>query len=416
MADIFLTEPQTEFHRSTATYVAAVAGFGSGKTQVAVSRMMSTKLQYPSIDLAYLAPTYGLIRDIFYPYMSDTLTEMGLRHNINKSENNIYIQGMGKIYCRTMSDPTTIVGWECGDAFMDEFDVLRTDKATHAIQKVSARCRQRFPDGKKNQKYVTTTPEGFKATYNLFKKEPLEDSQLIQMSTYSNARNLPPNYISDLKKMYPDQLVEAYLNGVFINLLAGTVYYTFDRDFMDTDVVAAPREPLHIGLDFNVYNMAAVVHVVRKGIAYAVDELVGLRDTPDVIEALKERYPGHRITVYPDASGKGTSSKSATLSDIKLLKDARFTVKAKSSNPLIKDRVTSVNSKIENQGYFVNTKRCPQLTEALEQQIYDASGRPDKNAGIDHVLDAIGYFIHYLWPILKSTLTKQIVRGVTNVR
>ena len=413
---INLTEPQTDFFASDAPYVAAVAGFGSGKTQVAVAKIMNRKLEYPTIDQAYLAPSYSLIRDIFYPYMRVTLADLSLRFTINKSEHNIYIEGHGIVYCRTMNDPDLIVGWQCGDAVMDEFDVLPKEKALQVIRKVSARCRQKYPDGKKNQKYVTTTPEGFKATYELFKKNPLEGSHLVQMSTYSNEHNLSPGYIDDLKALYPSQLIEAYLNGEFVNLTTGTVYYAYDRKDNNTHVVARPREPLHIGMDFNVRFMAAIVHVIRDGKAYAVDELLNLRDTPDMIDAIQEKYSEHTINVYPDASGKGTSSKSATLSDITLLQDAGFLIRAKSKNPLIKDRVASTNAGFEKRRYFINKERCPQYAESREQQIYNDAGVPDKSSGLDHPNDAGDYFIFYLWPVQKSQLATQMVRGVINVK
>lgn len=413
---IELTEPQTEFFTSEAPYVAAVAGFGSGKTQVAVAKILNRKLEYPAIDLAYLAPSYSLIRDIFFPYMREELTSLEIPFNINKSEHNIYIQGFGIIYCRSMSDPDQIVGWQVGDAFMDEFDLLTKEKGLQAIRKVSARCRQKFPDGKINQKYVTTTPEGFKATYELFKKNPLEGSHLIQMSTYSNEHNLSPGYIADLRALYPEQLIEAYLMGEFVNLTTGTVYYAYNRKIHNTHVVYRPREPLHIGMDFNVYNMAAVVHVIREGKAYAVDELIGLRDTPDMIDAIKEKYPKHSINVYPDASGKGTSSKSASLSDIRLLEDARFIVRAKNKNPYIKDRVNSTNAAFEKHRYFINVERCPQYASFREQQIYNSAGVPDKSSGLDHGNDAGDYFIHFIWPVNKSVLTQHTVRGVTNAQ
>lgn len=417
MADaIDLTEPQSEFFHSDSTYTAAVAGFGSGKTHVATTKVLAQKFAYPTINQAYLAPTYSLIRDIFYPNVAELLTAHGHKFRINKSENKVHIQGFNDIICRTMDNPDMIVGWEVGDAFMDEFDLLHEDKALQVMRKVSARCRQKYPDGKKNQKWVTTTPEGFKATYKLFKKEPLTDSRLVQMSTYSNQHNLPEDYITMLRDQYPEQLIEAYLNGQFVNLTAGAVYYTFDRQIHHSEYVTRPREPVHIGIDFNVYNMAGIVHVIRNGVPYAVDEFVGLRDTPDMIDAIKMFYKDHKVYVYPDASGKGTSSKSATLSDIKLLKDAGFTVKAKSKNPFVKDRVISMNSAFEKQKYFVNTKRCPIYTEALEQQIYDVLGRPDKSSGLDHPLDAAGYFIFWYWPVKKSNLTKKIVRGVVNAQ
>ena len=59
---------------------------------------------------------------------------------------------------------------------------------------------------------------------------------------------------------------------------------------------------------------------------------------------------------------------------------------------------------------FVNTKRCPVFTEALEQQIYDKHGMPDKDGGHDHVTDAGTYPVARLYPIIKRSAQQQGMR------
>ena len=405
------TVPQAEFFNSNAEYVAAVAGFGSGKTEAAIIKIIHSKLKYPGIDQAYLAPTYSLIGSIFYPRVAEMLAEIGVRFKVVSGKNEVRIAGHGRIICRTMDDPNSIVGWEVGDAVMDEFDLLPTDKALLVMKKVSARCRQKFPDGKVNQKMVTTTPEGFKATYQLFKKDPLENSQLIQMSTESNSHNLPVGYVESLKAQYPEQLIAAYLHGEFVNLTAGTVYYAFDRSACDSRWVQRPRETLHIGMDFNVRNMAAIVHIFRDGCLVAVDEIIGLRDTPDMILEINDRYPGHPIFIYPDASGKSASSKGSSLSDHSLLKRAGYRVRSRSANPLVRDRVLSVNTGLEDGTYKINIGKCPVYVECLEQQPYDKNGSPDKKTGFDHANDAGGYCRYYLMPVVKHGVANRVLGG-----
>lgn len=410
---IKLTDPQTEIFISKAEYVAAVAGFGSGKTQAALTRMMATKFAYPRVDLGYLAPTYALIRDIFYPKVTAYLESLGVRYNINKSEHTIYIQGGGKIICRSMKDPGKIVGWEVGDIFLDEFDTIPTDKARHVFDKCVARCRMPFPDKKQNQKFVVTTPEGFKATYELFQKDPLDNSQLIQMSTWTNKENLVPGYIEGLFKLYPPQLIDAYIDGKFVNLTLGSVYPTFDRGKNNTDETIKPHETLHVGMDFNVHKMAAVVHVIRGSVPYAVDEVMGARDTPDMIESLRQRYSDSKnpIIVFPDSTGGSTSTLNASESDITLLRDAGFRVDAPEANPPVRDRVVSMNAMFLNakneRRYKVNVEKCPNYTLALEQQVYDKTGKPDKQHDKDHPNDAAGYFINRRFPALRHHLVER---------
>lgn len=414
-----LTVPQSEFFAdNNSEYVAAVAGFGSGKTEAAAVKVAARLLEYPDISQAYLAPTYSLIGDIFYPRIGEIFADSGVEARINYQKHNINFPGhKGILYCRTMDNPDRIVGWECGDAFMDEFDILPIDKAIKVMRKVSARCRQKYPDGKKNQKHITTTPEGFKATYSLFAKEPLPDSRLIQMSTWSNKDNLPDGYIEALIAQYPEELVKAYIEGEFVNLTSGTVYYSFDRELNNTHYVARPKEQLHIGMDFNVYKMCAIIHVIRDGIPYAVDEIIGERDTPSMIQTIQDKFPDHAIIVYPDASADNKSSKGASLSDIRLLKEY-FYVDAPTSNPLIRNRVNSVNAKFCNakgvRTYFVNIEKCPVYAMCLEQQAYDINGQPSKEGDVDHPVDAGGYFINRKWPVLSNFNTTFVARDFSN--
>jgi len=403
---IHLSEPQSRFMMSTAKSVAAVAGFGSGKTEVGMFRMIATMKDYPGYNMLYLAPTIPLIKDIWYPKIESYLTEQGIPFKINRSENTIHIHGYGSVFCRSMEHPHRIIGFEVLDAFIDELDVLPEEKALEAWRKAKARCRQKAP--KKNQMYVTTTPEGFKATYELFKKNPIPGSELIQMSTYSNAHNLPDDYIDELRANYPAQLIEAYINGEFVNLVAMPVWNEYDREENSSNELIQSTDNLMVGMDFNVGRGCAIIYVHRGDNLHAVDEVFNSYDTPDTIRVLKERYPLHSITVYPDASGSSRKSVNATISDIATLRQAGFKVKANKKNPNIKDRVMATNKMLCNglgeRTLFVNIDKCPNFSDALEQQVYDQNGLPEKGHGkFDDMTDAGTYPIAFLYPIKKVT-------------
>jgi hypothetical protein len=167
-------------------------------------------------------------------------------------------------------------------------------------------------------------------------------------------------------------------------------------------------------MDFNVLNMTAAVSVIRDDKPLTLAEVTKVRDTPTMARVLQERFKGHHITVYPDASGGNTSSKDAAESDLSILRSAGLTVRVNPANPAVRDRVNSVNALILNgvgvRSWLVNTDLCPTLTECLEQQSYDASGEPDKAAGMDHAPDAVGYFLWNRWPIVKRSATATTLR------
>ncbi len=177
------------------------------------------------------------------------------------------------------------------------------------------------------------------------------------------------------------------------------------------------NDVLHVGMDFNVTKMAAVVYVRRGEHMHAVDEFFNLFDTPAMIEAIQERYPNHEVAVYPDASGENRKSSNASETDLALLRKAGFKVHVNSRNPAVKDRINSMNGMLCNtlaeRRLFVNVVKCPHFTKCLERQIYDDYGQPDKSAGFDHMNDAGTYPIAYLFPIDKKSVGVRRIRGMS---
>lgn len=406
-----LTQPQSDFFHLNCKYPAFIGGYGSGKTQAMIARAMQDKMIYPQGTVALYEPTYDLARLILAPRIEELLEVASVKYNYNKSENVIYLFGYGKFIIRTLDKPSRIVGYEAFRSHVDEIDTLKKKHAREAWNKILARNRQRCPDRQYgNRVAVYTTPEGFNFVYERWKKNPTSQHRYIVAPTYTNP-HLPEDYEKDLRAQYDSQRVASYIEGQFVNLTTGSVYYSFSRKLNHTDTQALNNEPLKIGMDFNVGRGCAVVHVLRNGMPCAVDEIYNSFDTPDTIRVLKARYPKNLITIYPDASGKSRKSQGAraTESDIALLKQAGFNVKHITSNPSIKDRVAAMNGMLHNDAnerrYKVNTNTCPRYTEALEQQAYDENGLPTKGEGMgDDINDSAGYYIANEFPIYRKIM------------
>lgn len=413
LVKIKATEPQAAFLNLKCKFPAFVAGFGTGKSEVMCNDALLDSIEGGSDSLiAMYEPTYDLVRLILAPRMEEKLIDWGVRYKYNKSENIIYTSNgqLGDFVLRTLDNPSRIVGYESFRAKIDELDTLKKEHALEAWTKIIARNRQKPKTYKNtsgkpcNTVAAFTTPEGFRFVYDRWKRDPKDGYEMIQAATTSNPF-LPDDYVDSLRASYPSQLIEAYIKGEFVNLQGGTVYRVFDRRLNSTDITEKAGETLHIGMDFNVGKMSAIVHVERSGNPVAVAELFGLLDTDEMIAEINRLYGDHYICVYPDSSGKNRKSVNASETDITKLEDAGYSLYYDSTNPFVRDRINAMNAMLCNgQGerrYLINTNRCPRYTDDLEQQVYNKHGEPDKAHDNDHMPDAGGYYIAYAFPIIK---------------
>ena len=396
---VYLKELNTKFR-------AYVGGFGSGKTYVGALDLTTFSGQNPNVVQGYFAPTYRDIRDTFWPTLDEAAVSMGFTTKVHQTNHEVtfYRGGIcyGTIICRSMDSPQDIVGFKIARGLVDEIDVLPIDKANLAWNKIVARMRLVIK-GVNNGVGVTTTPEGFRFVYDRFSLKRADSYSMVQAGTIENQAYLPNDYISSLEETYSPELVRAYLMGDFVNLTSGTVYRNYDRVKHRSTETIREREILHIGQDFNVENMASVVCVQRENGYHAVEEIMGVLDTPDLIKVIKSRYEGHRIVIYPDASGDSRKTVDASKSDISLLKSAGFRVKVQKSNPPVKDRILAVNTGYAKGKLWINDANAPTVAAAQEQQAYAKTGEPDKTTGHDHPNDALGYFVFDTMPVIKRT-------------
>ena len=415
--------PQAEFLTRPEKFRGFVGGYGSGKTWVGCGGIGQHFYQFPRVNAGYFAPTYPQIRDIFYPTIEESLADWGLRCKVRQANHEVEIYRgrtyMGQVLCRSMEDPSSIVGFRIGHALVDEIDTMLQRKAQDAWRKIIARMRYKI-EGLRNGIDVVTTPEGFRWVYDQFVRQMKAKPDLsglyglVHASTYDNAVNLPDDYITSLLASYPENLVDAYINGQFCNMATGTIYQAYNRVLIRCSDTVQDGEAIFIGMDFNVGKMAAIVHVKRENKPRVVDEIVNAYDTPDMIRRIKERFwrqsggnwmKTRQIRIYPDASGGSRKTVNASETDLALLRAEGFQVCAPAANPPVKDRINAMNGMFCNatgeRRYLVNDDKCPTYADCLEQQPWAANGEPDKTTGHDHACDAGGYFISHDFPIIS---------------
>lgn len=412
-----VTQPQADFLSLDCMFPLFVGGVGSGKSHtMAISAVMDASHSSSAL-IALYEPTYHHIRTIILPRIEQILSENGIAYKYNKQEHTLYTSSgqFGDFIFLTLDNPSMIVGFEAYRSHIDELDVLPEDKAREAWMKIISRSRQN-PKGVidvKNRVSAYTTPEGYKFVYKMwgasaekrgqvYVNTQNDRYQMVKAKTKENPY-VSEEFVQSLMDTYPVGLITAYLEGEFVNLNSQTIYNSYDRSIHDSQEQIMPNETLYIGCDFNVNNTAATVYVRRNGGYYwhAVDELCGVLDTPSLIKLIKERWAGHHIVMYPDASGSARKSVNATESDIGLLQQAGFEIRARRKNPDVRDRIQAANRSFSTGRVFVNSRNCPTVARCLEQQSYDKNNEPDKRSGHDHQNDATTYPLAYEMPIKK---------------
>ena len=349
-----------------------------------------------------LYPTYSLAEEVFVEPFKDMLERNGVGYTYNIAAHK-FRTSYGDIKIYQTRVPQRIVGASYTYCGIDELDVESYKNCDIAVNKALGRLR----GCEDAELYITTTPEGFHYTHFLMVEQDGPDKLLVHGKTTDNTY-LPESYIQSLRDNYDDNLLKAYLDGEFTNLQKGSTY-AFSRDKNLKECTYNPNKSIRVGIDFNADPMCAVVWQKSPSSPniQVIDEFSlshggdGDLLTRRMCESIKQKYPNRKYIAYPDATGSARHS-SSRFSDIQIIQKSGFQVKVKHINPLVVNRVNSMNNNL-NKGNLVIDPRCKNLIKDLEQVVNkDGTRDIDKsNKNLTHLTDALGYAVDWEYPTVK---------------
>ena len=391
----------------TTQIIGLSAGYGAGKTRALAAKSVILAFANQGFIGCVMEPTGPLVRDIWQNDFETFLEGYEIPYTFRASPLPEYVLhlpgGDTKILCRSFENWSRIIGLNLAWVLADEIDTVTPSIASKAFPKILGRLRS----GNVRQFGAASTPEGFRWMWSTFGSEEAQqrkDRKLIRMRTVDNP-HLPQDFIERLQANYDPSLLQAYLEGQFCNLTTGQVYDRFDRaKHVITDIPDVSREPLRVGCDFNVGNSNAVIGVRLGEKLLLIDEISGAHDTDAMAQEIQRRADGRPVYIYPDASG-GNRSTNASRTDIQILESYGFSNQSPKANPPIRDRVASVQALLENGKGQVRLQiaaNCKRTIECLELQSYTEAGDPDKDAGYDHMNDALGYLVYRDFSMLHA--------------
>lgn len=413
-------EHQRKWWGSTSFIKALVGGYGSGKTNIMGKRAVGSALTNAPAPVLVVSPTYLVARETSILTIAEQLegkrSIYGRRFwwKYNMSSHTFTIKFRGRtahIIIRSGERPLGLRGPNLAAAYIDEPFIQDKDVFDQMIARV------RHPQAKLREIGLTGTPEQLNWGYDLCVGD-LKDKHDVQVFTASTRANLAvdPGYVQRLLGAYDGKAAQAFIEGEFVSLSEGMVYYAFDP--ME-NVVALPipkGAELGVGMDFNVNPMAAAVFWRAGNHVHFFDEIeLPNADTEYMCSELHDRgyFKKGLRAVYPDASGAARKTSSpGGKSDFHYIKQAGFEIHARPSNPLRKDRYNAVNGKLKPREGKLTLTISPKLKKLRKYLSVYSHELLNKQDAYSHLLDAFSYPIAYLFPVTKSVMKVVPLGGI----
>ena len=393
-----LSNPQKQIANDTTRFRVVVAGRRFGKTHLAI-RELAYHAKEPNKEVWYVAPSYKMARQIVWKKLKQKLQDLNWVHKTNETELAIQLINGSTIALKGADNYDSLRGVGLDFIVLDEFADINPDAWYETL-------RPTLSD-KQGRALFIGTPKGIgNWSYELYQNSLDNiDWKSFQYTTVDGG-NVKPEEIEAAKKDLDERTFRQEYMATF-ETYSGRIYYAFDRALNVKDPATIDTSVIYIGMDFNIDPMSAVVAVRQGDTLYVIDELrLFSSNTAEIVEEIKARYPKSKIFVYPDPAANQRKTSAGGATDITILQNAQLIVKAPRSHTPVRDRINAVNSRLCGSNgirqLYISPK-CKYTIEGLERHTYkEGTTQPDKESGYDHMMDALGYMIDFLFPVRRD--------------
>lgn len=394
-----------------------VGGYGSGKTMPLCKRMISNALLNAPCLCAIVSPTYRMAQDTIVETVEYLLAGKkthfpNFKYHYNQTKQIFYIEWgkrRGRLRIYSGEDPTKLKGPNLAAVGIDE-PFIQDEQVFHQMS-----YRTRHPDAKRREINLAGTPEQLNWGYELAEGEMADDYD-VGVVTISTRENLALNnasigYVDRLERSMDDRYAQAFIEGKFVNLTKGAIYYAFSRAENVVELPTPQNAVLGAGLDFNVDPMAGAVFWTQGKHIHFFDEIeLPNSDTEEMGLVLRENYPSLR-DIFPDANAGRHTNAPGGKTDYNILEGMGYTLHKGTQNPPVRERFAATNAKLRpaREGVITCTisPRCKKLIKYALTVTHEGKNT-DAQKPMIHLLDAFSYPIYNLFPMDRawSGLTK----------
>lgn len=401
----------------------------SGKSLLVRAMILRELFETPNAEILVLATTLRQVRNLhFRPLFlsNEPLVDKSLIKSINKTDMIVELVNGARIMFASTENLQALRGLTLNSVYCDEAAFMPLDDVLEVIEPIISARQGRI--------VLISTPKGKNAFYRYLMKG-LKNSPFFVRGFRSWLISIEDDIVVIPNKQARIERAKAVLSGPryaqeylsSFDALEGIVYKEYhdqlnqsNQQLVLVDPITKKNKALYIGLDLNVAKMTAVVAqefvdpITKIREVHVVDELVQTNtNTAKMVEAINRKYGQFkgRIWVCPDATGRARKT-AATETDIQILERAGFKILANKINPMIADRVNTVNNAFcaaNGSRRLYIAPHCKETIHSITNQTYDPkTNQPEKGKGENDISgpsDSLGYLVMQRLPMTQNSIT-----------
>jgi len=383
-------------------FISVCAGRRFGKTHLAV-RTLAKWAREPNKEVWYVAPSYRQAKMIAWKKLKKKLIDLRWVDKINEAELSILLKNGSTISLKGADSYDSLRGAGLDGLICDEAAVIDPEAWFEVLRPMLS--------DKQGKAMFITTPAGMNWYYDLHQNSQTDpDNWASFQYTTMDGGNVPLAEIEQAKKDLDERTFRQEYRATF-ETYSGRIYYAFNRseNVKVPDLQPSDYHVLHIGMDFNIDPMTAVVFVKKGDVLYVIDEIrMYSSNTQETVDEIYSRYPEAKKFVYPDPASKARKTSAGGATDLSILQNARLLVKVPNVHTPVRDRINAVNSRLcgsDGVRRLFISPTCKYTIEGLERHVYkEGTSQPEKGGNPDysHQMDALGYCVDYLFPVRRN--------------
>lgn len=397
------------------------AGRRSGKTE-RFKRFLTKQASRVAGQYFAAAPTHDQAKKIFWDDLKAFTLSSTHRRRPSESDRIIFPDNGSEIHVLGLDKPQRIEGipWKGGG--IDEFADIKSDAWEANILPALNTINPVDPDYRA-WCWLLGVPDGLNHYYDLCMKAESGEDPNFKVFHWKSSEILPPDVIADMMRAMSAKQFRQEFEASF-ETASGRIYDDYGKQ-NHTQERIQPHEQLMWMHDQNFTPLSSAVGVRRENKLFLLDEIVltsavSKQSAVEFVEKFKA-HQNKRVLIYGDPAGRagekhGHASDYTDIESVLRSNGWAFERRVKPAAPAIKDRQNAVRAMICTadgvRRLFVNPATAPWCDKGLRTvQLQKGSAfQEDQKNEYQHITTAIGYCVHYEWPVIRNTVTTSNLR------